>query len=382
MILGGISAKLGSWNAVSASITFPLSPIITALARAHPIVGSASFESSGQLDVQMTQGMNDELQLDLSHIPNPDPGTAYYAWFLPDRGQALVQLVLLGRLPVKHAEIHLHYGGDQQHTDLLQHSSRLLITEEDAAVSPHTPSLNPRRWRYYGEIAQRPNPGESVNHSSVLDHIRLLLSGSSSLPLPGGLRLWLLLQTRNLLEWATAARGSPMPEAPAYLRIDLVNMLDELDGSAGVSQDVPVGAPLSIDPQLAQVPLLALQPGQQPADSITQIEVQLAALAQSPGATGAQLQIALHGMADLKLVADALGHVRQDARQLLLFSDAQLAQPAALSLLDDLVEEVNTAYAGLLNPAAGVREGGAVSIADQLERLATIDLERCAPCHI
>ena len=377
--LGGISALLGSWNAVSAFIP---SPIVPVPARAHPIVGYALFESSWQVDGQMTQGINDELQLDLHHIPNPDPGTAYYAWLLPDRGKALVPPVLLGRLTVKHAEIHVHYGGDQQHTDLLQHSSRLLVTEEDAAAPPHTPSLYPRRWRYYGEIAQRPNFDESGNHISVLDHIRLLLSGGSPMLLPGGLRLWLLLETRNLLEWATAARGSILPEAPPYLRIDLVHMLDELDGSALVSQDVPVGTPLSIDPQLAQVPLLAVQPGQQPTDYITQIEVQLASISQSPGATGEQQQIAVHITADLKQVADALGRVRQDARQLLLFSDAQLAQPAALSLLDDLVEEVNTAYAGLLNPTTGVREGGAMSIADQLERLATIVVLRCTPCQM
>ncbi len=90
----------------------------------------------------------------------------------------------------------------------------------------------------------------------------------------------------------------------------------------------------------------------------------------------------MHITADLKLVADALGRVRESARQLVLFSDAQLLQPMALSLLNELVEEVNTAYAGLLNPATGVREGGAMSIADQLERLATIDLEPCTPCQM
>ncbi len=381
VILGGISALLGSWNAVSAFTSFTPSPIVTVPARAHRIVGYASFESSWQADGQMTQGINDELQLDLYQVPNPNPGTAYYAWLLPDKGKVLIQPVLLGRLTVKHAAIYVHFWGDQQHTDMLLNTSRLLITEEDAAVPPRKPSLDPHRWRYYGEIAQRPNLADSVNHTSLLDHIRLLLVGGSLVPLPGGLRLWFLLDTRNMLEWATAARGSTMPEAPPYLRIDLVHMLDELDGRALVPQDVPVGTPLYIDPQLAQVPLLPVQPGQQPSDYITQIEVQLAAIAQSPGATGAQQQIALHVTADLKHVADALGRVRQDARQLLLLSDAQLAQPAALSLLDDLVEEVNTAYAGLLIPATGVREGGAVSIADQLERLATIDLERCVSCH-
>jgi hypothetical protein len=380
VILGGSSALVGSWNEASASIIFTPAPLVKTPAGTHPIVGSASFESSGQVDLAMTQGINDEVQLDLYQVPNPDPGTTYDAWLLSDQGKDSVQPLLLGRLMVKHAEIHFHYGGDQQHSDLLQHRSRLLITEEDATMSPHTPSLDPRRWRYYGEVAPGPNSDEKINHADVLDHIRHLLVGGSQIP--GGLRLWLLFETRNLLEWATAARGSPMPEASVYLRVDLVHILDELDGSALVAQDVPAGTPLYIDPQLAQMPLVPLQPGQQPVDTITQMEVQLAAIARSPDATKAQQQIAVHVMADLMQVVDVLGRVRQDAKQLLLFSDTQLAQPEALSLLNDLIEEVSTAYTGLLSPTTGVRTGGAVSIADQLERLATIDLAPCASCQM
>ncbi len=389
VILGGLSAMLGSWNALSASTASPISPVVTVTVNAHPIVGSALFESSGQVDAQMTQGINDELQLDLEHIPDPDPGTAYYAWLLPDKGEVLAQPILLGRLTVSHAAVHFHYGGDQQHTDLLSGMSRLLVTEENAAVPPLNPSLDQHRWRFYGEIPHRPNPFDSQDHDSLLDHIRYLLSAApmmsdtmNTTPMQGGLRTWLLLSTRDVLEWASAARGPELPEAPSFLRIDLIRILDVLDGSAFVQQDVPVGTPLYVDPPLAQVPLLQVEPGQQPPGYIAQMGLHLAAIAQSPDATPQQRQITMRITTDLNLVADALGRVQLSAKQLVELSDAQLAQPAALSLLDDLVEEANVAYSGILNPASGEREGGALRIADQLERLATITVEQCSPWRI
>jgi hypothetical protein len=389
VILGGLSAMLGSWNAVGASIASTTSPVITVTVPAQPVVGSALFESSGQVDALMTQGINDELQIDLEHIPDPDPGTAYYAWLLPDTGMALAQSILLRRLTVSRAAVHFHYGGDQQHMDLLSSMSRLLITEEDAAVLPLKPSLDQHKWRFYGEISQRPSSFDRQDQDRLLDHIRFLLSAApmmsetmNTTPLHSGLRTWVLLTSRNVLEWASAARGADLPEAPPFLRIDLVRILDVLDGSVLVQQDVPVGTPLYVDPTLSQMPLLQVEPGQQPPGSILQVSLQLAAIAQSPDATPEQGQIASHVTADLKLVADALGHVRETAKQLILLSDAQLVQPAALFLLDAMVEQANVAYSGTLNPASGEREGGALRIADQLERLATITVKRCTPCRV
>ncbi len=74
VILGGLSAMLGSWNALSAPTA---SPMLTVSVTGPPIVGSVVFESSGKLDAQMTEGINDELQIDLFPIQNPDPGTVY-----------------------------------------------------------------------------------------------------------------------------------------------------------------------------------------------------------------------------------------------------------------------------------------------------------------
>ncbi len=388
VILAGLSAMLGSWNAVSTSIASSTYPAITVSVPAQEMVGSAVFESSGQVDAQLTQGGNDELQIDLDHIPDPDPGTAYYAWLLPDHEKGLMQSLLLGRLTVSHAAVHFQYGGDQQHTDLLSRMSRLLITEEAAAVPPLKPSLNQHTWRFYGETPQQPNRADSQDHDSLLDHIRFLLSDDPFMSqamnmtsMHGGLRIWVLLTTRDVFEWASAARGEDLPEAPPFLRIDLVRILDVLDGSAWVQQDVPVGTLLYVDPTLAQVPLLQVEPGQQPPGSILQLSLQLAAITQSPDATPGQRQVAMHIITDLGLVVTSLESMRRDAKQLLLLSDAQLGQPVALPLLDDLVEQANVVYSGTLDPASGEREGGTLRIADQLERLATITVKRCPPCH-
>jgi hypothetical protein len=388
MLLGGISALLGSWNGVSASFPAMATPIVSVPTRVPLLIGYAAFESSGLVDAQMTQGINDEVQLDLYQVPTPDPGTRYWAWLLPDK--ELLQAILLGQLTIEHAAIHFHYAGDQQHTDLLATTSRLLVTEEDAVHPPRIPSMDEHRWRYYGAIPHDPNPTNSMDHASLLDHIRSLVSGpplvsdsGTLMPVQGGLSSWLVFATRNVLEWASAARGGlGTPEAPLFLRIDLYRILDELDGSALVQQDVPAGTPLYVDPQLSQVPLLQLEPGQMPAASLSQIALHLAALARSAEATPEQRALASRLLPDLTQVADSLERVRDIARHLVLLSDAQLALPATVSLLDDLVEQANRAYAGTLNPATGEREGGALRIADQLERLATIVVQPCNQCRI
>jgi hypothetical protein len=47
---------------------------------ATPVVGDVVFLNSGQLNAQNSQGVDDEMQIDLHNIPNPAPGESYYAW--------------------------------------------------------------------------------------------------------------------------------------------------------------------------------------------------------------------------------------------------------------------------------------------------------------
>ena len=175
--------------------------------------------------------------------------------------------------------MHLRYL-DPQHMDLLALSSRVLISVGSAHAPPANPFLDPRTWRYYG---QQPGSSESHSYASLLD--QLLIAEPQ---MPGGLRLWFLTTTRSILEGASALRGTGDAQDPSFLRSDLYRILDELDGRAYVQQDVPAGTPLYNDPQTVSVPLLQLQPGQNPPGSIASISLNLAALAQSADATQEQ----------------------------------------------------------------------------------------------
>ncbi len=367
IVLGGISAALGRWNPVSAAASHPAS------IRTPTIVGYASFESSGILDTQLSLGINDGLQLDLEGIPSPGSDQAYYAWLLPDTGDTRSSAILLGTLPWSHGSVHLRFQ-DPQHTDLLALSSRLLISIGKAHAPPANPFLYPRTWHYYG---QPPGSAASRSYASLRDQLRDLLIAAPQMP--GGLRLWFLTTTRSILEGASALRGTGEAQDPSFLRSDLYRILDELDGRAFVQQDVPAGTPLYDDPQVVRVPLLQLEPGQNPPGYLTSIALHLAAIAHSPDATQEQRQIAVAITKKLIEVTAQLQQVRESARQLVSLSDVQLSQPAAQSLVDDLVEQASNAYSGTLNPQTGEREGGSLWIADQLELLATIAVERCDP---
>ncbi len=369
LVLGGMSTALGSWNPAGAAPS-------PSMSRANMIVGHAYFFSSGILDTQISQGINDGLELDLEDMLPPPAGTAYYGWLLPERGDIRDTPILLGKLPFSRGSVHLRYL-DPQHTDLLIMSSRVLINGGRTHAPPANPFLDHSTWRYYGQIPQQPTSGGSADHSRLLDHLRFLLTTGP--PMPGGLRIWFLTTIRSVLEGASATQETGGAEDPSFLRADLYRMLDELDGSVFVEQDVPVGTPLYADPQTVQVPLLQLQPAQNPPGYLEQIGKLLAAILHSPEATPEQRQIATALSQQLAVVAAELQHVRQDARQLVALSDVQIEQPAAQSLVDDLVEQTSTAYSGTLNPQTGEREGGSLWIADQLERLAAIPVGRCTP---
>jgi len=370
VILGGGSVAVSRWT--------PASVVRTPTAKSTtPVVGQASFFSSGILDTQFSHGINDGLELDLDDIPPPAAGTAYYGWLLPDTGHARDMPILLGKLPLSRGRVALRYL-DSGHTDVLALSRRLLITIGPANAPPASPFLDHSTWRYYGQI---PQPSATVGNapSRLLEHVRFLLISAPTMP--GGLRLWFLTTTRSLLQGASATQETGGVEDPSFLRSDLSRMLVELDGNALVQQDVPVGTPLSAPPQTVQVPLLQLEPEQTPLGLLVQIGQQLTNISHAPDATQEQRQIAIALSEQLTVVEAAWQHVRQDIRQLVAFSDLQLAQPVAQSLLDDMVEQTISAYAGTINPQTGERLGGSLWMADQLERLATIAIEPCTPAR-
>jgi hypothetical protein len=98
-------------------------------------LGYASFVSSGLLNPSNSTGVNDELQINLQHIPAPAVDKAYYGWLLGDKVQSEPLVIPLGQLPFKAGTISFLFQGDQRHSNLLLLESRFLITEEDSEAS-------------------------------------------------------------------------------------------------------------------------------------------------------------------------------------------------------------------------------------------------------
>ena len=74
-----------------------------------------------------------------------------------------------------------------------------------------------------------------------------------------------------------------------------------------------------------------------------------------------------------------LTQVRVDAKALFNMSPAQLAQPAAQSLLEDLVAQATYAYIGQLNATTNTTNPGIVQAHYDVQKLATFDITTNVP---
>jgi len=349
---------------------------------AHPlplahIVGHIFFGSSGQVQASTSQGITDEIDLDLANIPAPATGKSYYAWlFNADATEG--KTFLLGTLAINHGTVHFHYAGDATHTNLLEVTNRLLITEETTTPTPDLPSLDTSTWRYVAQIPQTPNPQDTVHHFSLLSHLRHLLASDPMLGevgLPGGLDIWLFRNTQKIFEWAGSARDDWTPAGLGILRRQSIRILDYLDGANYVQQDVPLDTPMLVDAHIARVGLLEFDvQNQEPPGYLYHIGLHLHGLATSPGATTKQKQLAIQIDTALSQVQALLGQIRQDAKQLVMMTDAQLLQPSTLSLLDAMVKQAQDMFVGQFDPSTGEIANGITQIHYAIQRLATLDV--------
>jgi hypothetical protein len=343
---------------------------------ASPVVGQAFFVSSGQVNQATAQGGNDEFQIDLHGIPDPQPGKSYYAWLLGDSNQSEAPSILLGKVPVNHGNVHFLYTGESNHANLLETTSRLLITEEDANATLIVPSPDMATWRYYAELPQTRAAGQT---SSLLDHLRHLLVQDPILEahqLPGGLNIWALRNTQKVLEWAAGARDDWNKKDGASMRRQIVSILDYLDGEAQVRQDVPAGTPILADPRIAQIGLLELKPGQQdPPGYLYHIALHVNGVLASPGAMQYQRQLAAQIDTAIGNVQGWLEQVRRDAVQLVSMNDAQLAQPSSRALLDDMATQANNAAMGRTDPATGRLQEGVTQFYLNVQHLAIFEVK-------
>ncbi len=346
------------------------------------IVGRVAFSSSGQLSENSSQGIADQVLIDLHNLPNPAPQKSYYAWLLGDKLQSDVQTVFLGPLQVKNGVAHLFYTGDAAHTNLLQITSRFLVTEEDASVQPIAPSPDLNVWRFYGEFSQTPiNSPDNPKHFSYLDHLRHLLAADPTLDelnLPGGLNDWFYRNTSKIVEWAGSMREQwEESKDVGFVRRQTVRILTYLDGMTYVQMDVPPGTPLNITPRLASIGLLSVNgPNQEPASYLTHIVNHLNGLLQAGGSTPELRKDEAAIITAMNNVENALSQVRKAAQQIMKMSDQQLRQPQTLTLINDMIDNANSAYAGQTDPATGEMREGATWIHDQMQSLAIMSITR------
>lgn len=353
------------------------SPTQTASAAPQP-VGELHFLSSEQISQTSNVGLNDEVQLDMRGLQPPAPGNSFYAWLLSDTSQGDTTVVPLGKLTINQGSAHLLYTGDAQHTNLLATTSRFLITEEASMPTPIAPSPDYSTWRYDGIISQTPNP-QDPEHFSLLDHLRHLLASDpllNELELPGGLCNWFYRNTNKLLEWTISARDNwQETRDDGFIRRQSLRVLSYLDGLAFVQKDLPPGMVLPENSPLAGIGLIDVQGvNQQPPSYLTHILRHLNGLVNAPGSTPDQRKAAAQIIDAMSNVRQWLNQLRADVKQLLNMSDAQMGQPAALTLLNDMATQANTAYTGETDPATGALRAGVIWIHASIQALASMNI--------
>src|SRR6266487_110571 len=367
------------------------------------LVGHAFYVSSGQL-ADGAQGIADQLQVDLQNVQVPPPGKSYYLWLLADKdttpkpdllGPAPIHppLLLTNHLPVlQNGNVHYAYLGDAQHNDLLSATSRLLITVEEAGKTPPSPSTDRSTWVYYAELPQALIPKDPTGLRG-LDHIRHLYYNENHLQvlaLYGGLDIWILRNTAKLLEWSTSAQDDFDGTTSHYglMHSLFTNILDYLDGTPNVHLDVPPGTPVTADPVIAKVSLLTVDPTHQgvakflatdPPGDLDHMKLHLNQLNRAPDATPQMHTLSQEIVVALENAKGWLQQVRTDARQLFHMTPAQLAQPAARDVLDDLVTHVTYAYIGQLDPITDTLKPGVLQAHYDVLKLATFDITKNVP---
>lgn len=365
--------------------------------------GQAFFLSSGQFDTGTAQGIADELQIQLQHIPDPQPGKSYYAWLLGDRHPHVETLplepppqftlpLLLGRLPVNNGNINFFYPGTPQHDNLISVASRMLIAEEDTNGTPRFPAADRSAWRYYAEIPQTLYGNPPL---SALDHIRHLFYKETRvavLGLPGGLDVWLFRNTEKVLEWSISARDDYHPQVsdPTVIHNLFLSILDYLDGSPNVQMDVPGGSPVAADPTISRVALLSVVPAQlqltdvvnNPPGYLDHAALHLNGVVHAPDATPQMRVIATEIIEALNNAKTWLTQVRADAQQLVKMDAVQLSQPSTLTLLDNMLLFATYAYIGKLDPKTNQVVPGVLQVHYDVARLATLTLTPNLPQNI
>ncbi|HEY6408229.1 MAG TPA: hypothetical protein VIY29_12250, partial [Ktedonobacteraceae bacterium] len=368
---GTVAAVVAAACIVVASLAIALryvSPPQPPLAQS---IGCASFASSATDILSQRDGsigVNDELLIDLYSLKAPASGKSYYGWLLANRSD-LKAAIPLGKLPFHQGKISYLYK-DPTHRNLLLTSSYFLITEEDTNGTPLTPTPDRTEWRYSAQISQVPDPSDTQHHYSLFDHIQHLLAKDptlESIGLSGGAGFWLTRNTGKVGAHAQSAREFWKSHDAQQVRNQVIGMLDYLDGTLYVKNDLPPGTPLQAPQAYAHFGLLLVDPQ----GLLARTESSLKAIAQSPSASTDQKALATRLVAQVNKINAQYELVHQDARMLMQMTDAQLLQPSSLSLVNDMAAHAAFAFTG--NAKIGLE--GVTKVFDDIQSLANFDAE-------
>jgi eukaryotic-like serine/threonine-protein kinase len=364
----------------------------TGVSTTPPIVGHAFFISSGLLSTNPadSQGITDQLQINMQKLPPPHAGKAYYAWLLNEAKLDWKPIYLGTLTPRADGTASITFAGDAAHTNLLASNSRFLITEEDSGALPPSPSLDSSTWRYYAAFSQRPNPSDPRKFS-LYDHMRHLLSADpnlSAVGLTGGLDIWLYRNTEKILEWSGSARDAWKNKNAAnaeFMRRQLERILAYLDGSTYYQKELP-GQPLLVDQTIAKVALLEFDvQNQTPPGYLYHITKHLHEITQLSDTSSEQKALAIQIDKAVSNVNEWLKIVHTDALQLYKMTDDQLFSNEGRTLLNDLAAQANNAFIGQIDPFTHLLKDGVVQIHYNSQRLATFDIRACTssdPCSV
>jgi serine/threonine protein kinase len=357
-----------------------------------PVIGEVSFVSSGLVEDNGKQDINDEVLINLHDLALPGTGKSYYAWLLSDAGQTLQHWVLLGKLDLNHGNAYMLFNGDKKHSDLLAQTSRFLVTEEDMRGAAHNPFLHQNVWRYYAQLPQQRATTDPY-HFSMLDHVRYLLVQAPellSLGLKGGLNTWLLRNMAEVSRWSIET--SDNWNNASAIRDHLSDILYSLGGNCTPASVPPIAINAAIIPgestingsayfplfepcmQKAELQMTGMNDLRVPYDDLDHILFHITGILQSPGITLSIQTQAAQIVAAINRVKGCLNQMQQDAIALMRMTDTQLLMPPAVGLLSDLILQARYAYAGQLDPLTGNMLGGTVYIYDSIQHLATFEV--------
>ncbi len=388
----------------------------------RPVVGRAFYTSSGQLNLATartqagSEGIADQIQIDLQNISAPQAGNAYYVWLLgdkrPEPHSDLLEprpihppVLLTNNLPVQDGAVHYFYAGDTNHDNLLSTVSRLLITEEAAGNQLQAPSPDRSTWRYYAEIPQAQILPDTPDNDgfSALVHIRHLFYNETNIQvagLYGGLDAWMFRNTEKVLEWAVSARDdwhgpNTAPVQMSLMGDQFIRILDYLDGSSNVHIDVPPGTPLLADADISRVSLLTVDTtspqGQVPANFkndppgyVDHVQLHVGQVAQAPDVTDQMRNRCARILDAMNNIKGWLTKVHQDALRLFQISNdpAQFMLPSTAQLLDEMVTQATYAYIGELDPTTNLVRPGMLQAHYDIQQLATMTVTSTLPSSL